>query len=454
MSPARPLPTDRPVLAWYGDDFTGAAAVMEVLTFAGLDSVLFLETPTPDLLARFPAARAIGLAGDARARPPDWMRRHLPGIFKALRGTGAPLLHYKVCSTLDSAPHIGSIGCAADLALGETGWAPLLLAAPEIGRWQAFGNLFARDGSAITRLDRHRTMAVHPVTPMHESDVRRHLAAQTDRRIDLVDLVDLKAGRGAARLAEALAAGAAIVAFDVVDAETLAEVGRLIWHADPPPDIVLGSQGLEYALVAAWRAEGLLPETAPSRSFAATDRVAVVSGSCSPVTAGQIAAAEAAGFATIALDPARAADPGDWQAACDAARDTARAALTAGRSALVHTARGPDDPRIAAFEAIRRNADDTPARVGTGLGHLLAGLVDDTGLGRVAIAGGDTSSHGAAALDLFALTAQAMIAPGAPLLRGHAAAPGRDGLEILLKGGQMGPPDIFVQLRDGTVSSR
>ncbi len=88
--------------------------------------------------------------------------------------------------------------------------------------------------------------------------------------------------------------------------------------------------------------------------------------------------------------------------------------------------------------------------MGTGLGRLLAGLVDATGLTRVAIAGGDTSSHGAAALDLSALTAQAMIAPGAPLLRGHAATPARDGLEILLKGGQMGPPDIFVQLRDGT----
>ncbi len=130
MSPVRPLPTDRPVLAWYGDDFTGAAAVMEVLTFAGLDAVLFLATPTPEDLARFPEARAIGLAGDARARPPDWMKRHLPGIFGALRATGAPLLHYKVCSTLDSAPHIGSIGCAADLAMGETGWAPLAARRP------------------------------------------------------------------------------------------------------------------------------------------------------------------------------------------------------------------------------------------------------------------------------------------------------------------------------------
>ena len=43
------------LVAWYGDDFTGSAAVMEVLTFAGLPSVLFLDLPTPEQLARFGA---------------------------------------------------------------------------------------------------------------------------------------------------------------------------------------------------------------------------------------------------------------------------------------------------------------------------------------------------------------------------------------------------------------
>ena len=42
------------LVAWYGDDFTGSAATMEVLAFAGLPSVLFLDLPTPEMLARFP----------------------------------------------------------------------------------------------------------------------------------------------------------------------------------------------------------------------------------------------------------------------------------------------------------------------------------------------------------------------------------------------------------------
>ncbi len=55
------LPDGR-LVAFYGDDFTGSAAVMEVLTFAGLPTVLFLDTPTDDAggaLCRTIAASAL-----------------------------------------------------------------------------------------------------------------------------------------------------------------------------------------------------------------------------------------------------------------------------------------------------------------------------------------------------------------------------------------------------------
>jgi 3-oxoisoapionate kinase len=420
------LPTDRPVLAFYCDDFTGSGAVMEVLTFAGLPTVLFLEPPTSDLVARFPGARAIGLAGDARTRSPDWMRAELPGIFACLRALGAPILHYKVCSTLDSAPHIGSIGTAAEIGLADGGIAPLVLAAPQIGRWQAFGTLFAWAGDGIHRLDRHPTMSVHPVTPMDEADVRRHLARQTALGLGLVDLVDLEAGRGPARLAEEEARGTRILALDVIDDATLAVAGALIWNASP--SFVIGSQGIEYALVAAWRATGLLTPAAPPKPLAAVERLAVVSGSCSPVTAAQIDRAEASGFEIIDLDP-RAPD---WTAAAE----RALAALARGRSPIVATARGASDPGV-----------DDGAALGAGLGRLLDCLVREANLTRAVVAGGDTSSHVARALGLVALTAESPAAHGAALLRGHRA----DGssLEIALKGGQMGPPDFFVRLRDG-----
>jgi uncharacterized protein YgbK (DUF1537 family) len=422
------------VVAWYGDDFTGSAAVMEVLSFAGLGSVLFFEPPSAARLARFPGVRGVGVAGDARSRSPAWMRAELPGVFAALRALGPAVLHYKVCSTLDSSPEVGSIGAAADVALEGGGWAPLVVAAPRIGRWQAFGTLFVRAGGGVHRLDRHEAMRNHPVTPMDEADVRLHLARQTARWVGLVDLLELKAGRGAAGLARERKAGASVVALDVIDEETLAAAGRLVWEAGA--EVAIGSQGVEYALVAAWREAGLLgPEAAP-RGLAAAERIVGVSGSCSPVTAEQLTCAEAAGFAVVGL-----AVGGDWAAECERGAEAAVAALKAGRSAIVATARGPVGET--------RGSEEFNARIGTGLGRVLDWTLRETGVRRAVIAGGDTSSHGARELGLFALTAEAAAAPGAALLRGWSEDAGRDGIEIALKGGQMGPPDFFVRIRDG-----
>ena len=41
------------LLAFCGDDFTGSSAVMEVMTFAGLPAVMFVEVPTAEQLIRF-----------------------------------------------------------------------------------------------------------------------------------------------------------------------------------------------------------------------------------------------------------------------------------------------------------------------------------------------------------------------------------------------------------------
>jgi 3-oxoisoapionate kinase len=70
MTKIRALP-EGPLVAFYGDDYTGASAAMEALAFAGLDTVLFLAPPTPERLRTFKAYRGIGIAGIARSRAPD-----------------------------------------------------------------------------------------------------------------------------------------------------------------------------------------------------------------------------------------------------------------------------------------------------------------------------------------------------------------------------------------------
>jgi uncharacterized protein YgbK (DUF1537 family) len=454
--PRESLP-DGPLVAWYGDDFTGSAAVMEVLSFAGLPSVLFLDCPTPEMLARFPGRRGIGIAGTARARSPGWMREHLPPVFRSLAALGAPIAHYKMCSTLDSAPHIGSIGKAIDLAVPLLGgaWHPLLVAAPPIGRYQAFGNLFAVANGTVHRLDRHPTMARHPVTPMDEADVRRHLARQTTRRFGLIDLLALRQGRANTALAAERAGGAEIVALDVLDADDLAAAGELIWENRGARLFAIGSQGIEYALVAHWRAAGLIDDPAPPEHAAPRERIAVVSGSCSAQTAEQIAWAEAHGFAGLRADAARAADPDAWRGELDRLTDAALAAIGEGRSPLIYTARGPEDEAISALREAVTASGAAPElvneRIGAGLGEILARLVETAGLRRAAIAGGDTSGYATTALGVAALTVFAPTVPGAALFKAH----GADGatLELALKGGQMGTPDFFEWIKEGGAPS-
>ena len=71
-------------LAFYGDDFTGSTDALEVLAFAGLACAMFLEPPTPAMLARFGRLDAIGLAGDSRAMTPQEMDSALPARLEAL----------------------------------------------------------------------------------------------------------------------------------------------------------------------------------------------------------------------------------------------------------------------------------------------------------------------------------------------------------------------------------
>jgi 3-oxoisoapionate kinase len=76
-------------------------------------------------------------------------------------------------------------------------------------------------------------------------------------------------------------------------------------------------------------------------------------------------------------------------------------------------------------------------------------VVNTAQVRRGIIAGGDTSSGAAKALGICALTALAPTIPGAALLRAHRDDPRKAGLEIALKGGQMGAPNYFLQIKDG-----
>lgn len=428
-------------LAYFGDDFTGSTDALEFLSRAGLRTALFLEPPSRERLAAMPALDALGVAGLTRSLPPAEMETVLRPAFAALRELGPRHMHYKVCSTFDSSPKVGSIGRAIDIGVALFGgrYVPLLVGAPALGRYCAFGNLFARMGigsaGEIYRLDRHPSMSRHPVTPADEADLRLHLAKQTAKRIGLFDLlkVELPAREAAAALERIVGGGAEVVLFDVMQASQLARIGGLIDSAPGgAPVFSVGSSGVEMALGAHWAEQGSLQPRIEWAPATRVERLLVVSGSCSPVTTGQIDWALGNGFVGIPLDAQAPQIEPAITAACTA--------LRAGKSPLVFTARGQ-----------QTGAPASAVTLGTALGTIARTLVESESLPRVLVAGGDTSSYAARALGIEAVEMVAPLAPGAPLCRAHSTQRAVQGLEVNFKGGQVGAPDYFGAVQRGAL---
>ncbi|MDE3174607.1 MAG: four-carbon acid sugar kinase family protein [Pseudomonadota bacterium] len=437
------------LLSYYGDDLTGSTDVMEALASRGVPTVLFTRQPTQAQREKFSDIRAIGLAGSSRSETPTWMDEHLTPALAWLKTLGAAFCHYKVCSTFDSSPAIGSIGRAIDIGqrLFAQASVPLVVGAPQLKRYTAFGNLFAAYQGQTYRIDRHPVMARHPVTPMAEADLRLHLAEQTDKSIGLVDMTMLDADDIDQRVDAVIAQGAEIVLFDVAEIATQGKVGRqLVRLRRDGEAFVVGSSGVEYALLTEWRRAGLIAGAPSFAEPGPVDRIAVVSGSCSATTERQIRYAEALGFDAFAVDPKGLA-AGDGSLV-DRALQRGLASLAQGRSVVLHTALGPKTDVGAQFET-----DGARHAIGRALGDIQRALIERAGLRRVVIAGGDTSSHALRQLGVYALTTRLPLptTPGSPLCLAHSDEKAFDGLEIALKGGQVGGDDYFEKIRLGSI---
>lgn len=442
------------LLAFYGDDFTGSTDALEFLSRAGAKTILFMEPPAPEQLHAYQGLQAIGVAGMSRSMSPENMEAVLRPAFTALRALGAPHVHYKICSTFDSSPSIGSIGKAIDIGadIFPAPFVPVLGGAPALGRYCVFGNLFARMGigsnGGIYRLDRHPSMSKHPVTPSDESDLRLHLARQTKKTIGLMDIVQVAKSATEAQkaLKEIIANGAEAVLFDALYEEQMTGIGRLLDNYSAPGQSLfsVGSSGIEMALGGYWIKQGRLaqPHSWPLPGRASP--LLVVSGSCSPVTTGQIAWAVSQGFKEIGLDIAVLAANDFSPAMLKDYVTTALAMIRQGHSVIIHTGKGLTPAMAQAA---------TAQVLGTILGNMVKEITAQVILRRVVIAGGDTSSYAARALGIEAVEMIAPLSPGAPLCRAYAPGSPVDGLEINLKGGQVGGGDYFGMMLMGQVKT-
>lgn len=414
-----------PRAAFYGDDFTGSVDALLQFARRGWSGRLFTRLPGSSELSRAAAeVDVVGVAGIARSLPTEALDAELRPVFEAFAALGPGIVQYKACSTADSSPSVGSLGRVVEVGRAVFGDrpVPMLFAQPDFGRYTVFGHHFAAEGDTVYRLDRQPTMSTHPSTPMTEADLAIHLSRQTALPVASIPLPAYGAGL-AARLAET-PAGAVVL--DALTDEHLVEVGAAV-SALAAPAFVIGSGGLSHGIAAA--DPGDAPQLAVAS--AASGPLLVVSGSRSAQTRRQADAAAAAGWL---VEPLRL-DRSQLASVIVRVVD----ALGAGRSVVLtsddaDTSAANGRPVLEAIAEAAASVVDASARAGA--------------TRRVVVCGGDTSSRVTRLLGVTALSITANPWGNVVLLRAHAADPAIDGIELLLKGGQVGTvsllPDVLA----------
>lgn len=411
------------------DDFTGATDIASMLVRGGLRTVQLIGVPGEAVPAEAADADAVVVALKSRTAPVDQAVAESLAALRWLRAAGAERFILKVCSTFDSTPG-GNIGPVAEAMMETLGCAQTLVspAFPENGRTVFRGHLFVGDA-----LLSDTGMRSHPLTPMTDANLVRVMQAQSRRPVGLLRHDTVAAGAEVirARLATLGAEGVAHVIADAIDNTALLQLAE---GASALPLWVAGS-GLALGLPALLAAQaGVQLDAQAAQLDVLTGPAAVLAGSCSTATQGQVARWIAAGRPALKIDPAALAcgEPVAAQALAWAQAQP--------QAPLVYAT--ADATALAATQAALGVAE-AGALVEHALAAIARGLVAH-GVQRLVVAGGETSGAVVQALGVQALRIGAAICPGVPWTQA-VRAPGQPPLQLALKSGNFGGPDFFAE---------
>ncbi len=415
-----------PILGCIADDYTGASDLANTLTRAGLRTVQTIGVPANDLA--LPEVDAVVVSLKSRSIEASLAVSRSQSAEKWLRGRGSKHVLFKICSTFDSTDK-GNIGPVMDALRADSGDTIVLVtpAFPETARTVYQGNLFV--GSVPLN---ESPLKDHPLNPMHDSNLVRVLARQSQTRIALVDLSVVARGPDAvrARLADLSKSGVGAAIIDAVFDRDLETIGTVALDRRLSVGASGIGLGLARALVAA--AGGKKADDAAAGA-AVGGPAACLAGSCSQATLQQIANAEKI-MPVLHLDPDRVV----------AGKEEARRALAWARerlesgAVLIASSATPDE--VAALQA-RHGRDAAGHAIEQAMADIAEGLVQ-AGVHRLVVAGGETSGAVVDRLGIPAFLVGAEIAAGVPVLRAVGAI--RGAMLLALKSGNFGGPRFFA----------
>jgi uncharacterized protein YgbK (DUF1537 family) len=416
----------RPLLGCIADDFTGATDLANNLVRNGMRTVQTIGVPPAG--AAPVEADAIVVALKSRTiAPADAVAQSLEAL-RWLQAQGVQQIYFKYCSTFDSTAE-GNIGPVTDALLDalDSRFTIACPAFPENQRTIFKGHLFVGD-----QLLSDSGMRNHPLTPMTNANLVQVLQQQTQRKVGLVAYDVVAQGPDAlrARFAALQAEGVQIAVLDAISNADLQHIGPAL--ASMP--LVTAGSGIAIGLPQNWQ----ITHTAADGLPPATGLRAIVSGSCSAATNGQVLRFQQSGRPSFAIDPLALARGDDVVAQALAWAKP----LLADGPVLVYATAEPN-----AVKAVQ--AQLGVAAAGTLVEHALAaiarGLVD-AGVRQLVVAGGETSGAVVQALGITQMAIGPQIAPGVPWTAAQSSTQsGAYALHLALKSGNFGGPDFFTQ---------
>lgn len=411
------------LLGCIADDFTGATDLANTLVKGGMSAVQVIGVPT----GKLPEADAVIIALKSRTAPVAEAVAQSLAACDALVAAGAKQIFWKYCSTFDSTDegNIGPVGDALLKRLGS-GFAIACPAFPTNGRTIYLGHLFV--GGALLN---ESGMQDHPLTPMTDANLVRVLARQTDGGVGLVPFNTVEQGAAAIRR-EMTRLSDSGRRWAIVDAVTDAHL-MAIGEAVAPHALVSGGSGVAMGLPENFRRAGLLPARGDAATLPPMQGLcAVVAGSCSRATLGQIGLAR--DHAPV-LELDALATP-DAAALAVQALAWVEGKLATDRPVVIAASATPE--KVAALQA-KLGREAAGALVEHAVATIAEGLVA-RGVGRLVVAGGETSGAVVQRLGVTSLRIGPEIDPGVPWTYAEPR-----GIHLALKSGNFGARDFFLK---------
>lgn len=400
------------LLGCIGDDFTGSSDLANTLAKAGMRTVQYSGVPTGTAAADVQAG-VVALKSRSIA-PAEAVRQSLEAL-AWLQAQGCEQIFFKYCSTFDSTAQ-GNIGPVAD-ALADALDAHKIIVCPAFpgaGRSVYQGYLFVKDA-----LLNESGMENHPLTPMKDANLRRLMAAQSVNTVGHVpaDAVFDGADAIAGKLEDEHAAGHRMIVVDALRDADLMQIGT----AAKGLPLITGGSGVALGLPANF---GLSPAQVPWQPQ--SGKAAVLSGSCSTATRGQIAH-------HVARHPSLKIEPAEVIRGAQTPLAVAKWLAETDGLPLAYSSADPDE--VTAVQA--QFGTETAANALEDFFGKTALCLADLGVTRILTAGGETSGAVVEALDIQTLEIGPEIDPGVPALRASGT------LVIALKSGNFGSVDYF-----------